>query len=65
VEPVTRGTRLAAIFWIQSMIREEAKRDVLFDLNHVITALHGKVEHPAQMALSAVYHNLLRMWAET
>lgn len=65
VEPVTRGTRLAAIFWIQSMIREEAKRDLLFDLNHVITALHGKIEHPAGMALSSVYHNLLRMWAET
>lgn len=65
VEPVTRGTRLAAIFWIQSMIREEAKRDVLFDLNHVITALHGKIGHAENMALSAVYHNLLRMWAET
>lgn len=65
VEPVTRGTRLAAIFWIQSMIREEAKRDLLFDLNHVITALHGKIDHPAGMALSSVYHNLLRMWAET
>ena len=65
VEPVTRGTRLAAIFWIQSMIREEAKRDLLFDLNHVITALHGKVGHAENMALSSVYHNLLRMWAET
>ena len=65
VEPVTRGTRLAAIFWIQSMIREEAKRDLLFDLNHVITALHGKIGHGENMALSSVYHNLLRMWAET
>jgi PKHD-type hydroxylase len=65
VEPVRRGTRLAAIFWIQSMVREEAKRDILFDLNHVVTSLHGKVEQPAVMALAAVYHNLLRMWVET
>lgn len=65
VEPVRRGTRLAAIFWIQSMVRDEAKRDILFDLNHVVSSLHGKVEQPAVMALAAVYHNLLRMWVET
>jgi PKHD-type hydroxylase len=65
VEPVTRGSRLAAIFWVQSMVRDEPRREILFDLNHVITATHGKLGKADQMALAAVYHNLLRMWAET
>jgi PKHD-type hydroxylase len=65
VEPVKAGTRLAAIFWIQSLVRDELKREVLFDLNHVLSALHGRIEQPAAMALAAVYHNLLRMWSET
>lgn len=65
VEPVTHGSRRAAIFWIQSMIRDETRREMLVDLNHILGALHGKAEHPVQMALASVYHNLLRMWAET
>ncbi|MEO8717459.1 MAG: Fe2+-dependent dioxygenase [Burkholderiales bacterium] len=65
VEPVKRGSRRAAIFWIQSMIRDESKRELLFDLNHILSALHGKAEQPVQMALASVYHNLMRMWVET
>jgi predicted 2-oxoglutarate/Fe(II)-dependent dioxygenase YbiX len=46
-------------------VRDELKREVIFDLNHVLSALHGRIEQPAAMALAAVYHNLLRMWSET
>lgn len=65
VEPVTRGTRLAAIFWIQSMVRDEPKREILFDLSQVLAALRDRAGHAEMMALTAVYHNLLRIWAET
>ena len=65
VEPVTRGTRLAAFFWVQSMVRDEPKRDILYDLSETLGALRGKVGSGELSALTAVYHNLLRMWAET
>jgi PKHD-type hydroxylase len=65
VEPVSRGTRLAAIFWIQSMVRDEPKREILFDLSHVLSALRDRIGQAELMALTAVYHNLLRMWSET
>lgn len=65
VEPVTRGSRLAAIFWIQSMVREEPKRDLLYDLSEILGAVRPKLAQPEIMALTAVYHNLLRTWAET
>jgi len=65
VEPVTRGARLASFFWTQSMIRDDAKRALLFDMDMAISALrqrHGDGEE--LVALTASYHNLLRMWAE-
>jgi PKHD-type hydroxylase len=65
VEPVTRGTRVASFFWIQSMVREDAQRSLLFDLDMAIVRLTR--EHPgdpALVGLVGVYHNLLRMWAE-
>lgn len=65
VEPVTRGTRLAAIFWVQSMVRDEPKREILYDLSEVLGALRGRIGGGELAALTAVYHNLLRMWAET
>jgi len=65
VEPVTRGTRLAAIFWVQSMVRDEPRREILFDLSALLGALRGKIGAVELAALTAVYHNLLRMWAET
>jgi PKHD-type hydroxylase len=61
VEPVTRGSRLAAILWVQSLVRDEARRRILFELDMVIGGLAGT--NHAQ-PLGAVYHNLLRMWAE-
>jgi PKHD-type hydroxylase len=57
VRPVTRGTRLASFFWIQSMIRDDAERTLLFDLDVAIQQLNG-------VQLTGVYHNLLRKWAD-
>lgn len=65
VEPVTRGTRLAAIFWIQSMVRDEARRDILFDLNQILDSVDKKIDAAEKMALASIYHNLLRQWCET
>lgn len=65
VEPVRRGTRIAAIFWIQSLVREESKRDILYDLNEILSALRQKLDGNEQMALASVYSNLMRQWAET
>ncbi|MGH8032417.1 MAG: Fe2+-dependent dioxygenase [Luteimonas sp.] len=65
VLPVTRGERLAAFFWIQSMLREDAQRQLMFDLDVSIRRLTQALpEHPALVQLSGVYHNLLRRWAE-
>jgi PKHD-type hydroxylase len=66
VEPVTRGVRFAAFFWIQSMVREEAKRDVLFELDTSIQQLGRDTPgHASLVRLAGVYHNLLRLWADT
>lgn len=65
VEPVTRGERLACFMWIQSMVREDAKRALLFDMDIAIANLrqaHGDGE--ALVTLTSTYHNLLRMWSE-
>jgi len=64
VQPVTRGSRLASFFWIQSLVRDDAARTVLFDLDSAIQRLAGDVDHPAVVQLTAVYHNLVRRWAE-
>jgi PKHD-type hydroxylase len=66
VEPVTRGSRVASFFWIQSMVRDDTRRRLLFDLDMAIHGLRGDVpsQHPSPVALTGVYHNLLRQWAE-
>ncbi|HEX7742010.1 MAG TPA: Fe2+-dependent dioxygenase [Sphingobium sp.] len=66
VEPVTRGRRLASFFWLQSMVRDDAARQMLFDLDSSIQALAGDRGHDdAQVIrLTGVYHNLLRRWAD-
>jgi PKHD-type hydroxylase len=66
VEPVTRGRRVASFFWLQSMIRDDAARQMLFDLDSSIQALAGQLGHgDAQVIrLTGVYHNLLRRWSE-
>jgi PKHD-type hydroxylase len=65
VEPVRRGTRIAAIFWVQSLVRDESKRDILYDLNEILSALRQKLDGNEQMALASIYSNLMRQWAET
>lgn len=67
VEPVTRGSRLAAIFWVQSMVRDHAARALLFDLDQTIQSLAPRLggNDAHVVALTGTYHNLLRLWAET
>lgn len=65
VEPVTRGTRHASFFWIESMVREDAKRSILFELDQSIQKLATtQAETPAVINLAGVYHNLLRLWSD-
>jgi PKHD-type hydroxylase len=65
VTPVTRGTRLCSFFWVQSMIRDDGQRALLFDLDVGLQRLSRDVpSHPALVSLTGVYHNLLRQWAE-
>jgi PKHD-type hydroxylase len=66
VAPVTRGTRTASFFWIQSMVRDQSARAMLFDLDRSIQELAGSVDAdaPALVRLTGVYHNMLRRWAE-
>ncbi len=65
VLPVTRGARIAAFFWIQSMVREDHRRRLLFDLDTNIQRLRRDFpEHGAALELTAIYHNLMREWAE-
>jgi PKHD-type hydroxylase len=65
VTPVTSGARVAAFFWIQSMIRDDARRALLFDLDTAIQGLGRDVpDHAGVVQLTGVYHNLLRQWAE-
>jgi PKHD-type hydroxylase len=65
VTPVTRGARLASFFWVQSMVRDDAQRALLFDLDMAIVRLTRDAPgHEALVALTGCYHNLLRMWAE-
>lgn len=65
VEPITRGARLASFFWIQSMIRDDGERALLFDLDVAIQRLsRDHAGHPSTVELVGVYHNLLRRWTE-
>ena len=66
VEPVTRGTRTASFFWIQSMVRDDNARRILFDLDSAVQSVattQGQGD-AAVVQLTGVYHNLLRRWAE-
>ena len=66
VEPVTRGSRVASFFWMQSMVRDGMRRRLLFDLDMAINGLRADVpgQHPSVVSLTGVYHNLLRQWAD-
>ena len=66
VTPVTRGARTACFFWIQSHVRDDAARAMLFDMDMALQRLRGEAgdDHASLVALTGVYHNLLRRWAE-
>jgi len=65
VEPVTRGHRLASFFWIESMVRSDEQRRLLFDLDTHLTRLRQLHDHDESLVgLTGTYHNLLRMWAD-
>jgi PKHD-type hydroxylase len=64
VNPVTQGARVASFFWIQSLVREDAQRSLLFDMDQSIQQMNtAQPDHPALIQLTGVYHNLLRMWS--
>jgi len=65
VAPVTRGKRIAGFFWVQSMVRDDTQRAILYDLDRSIQRLNARVvDDPAMVDLVGVYHNLLRQWTE-
>lgn len=65
VLPITRGQRVCSFFWLQSMIREDAQRSLLFDLDTSIQEVNQMLGagHATSVQLTGVYHNLLRRWA--
>lgn len=66
VNPVTRGARLASFFWVQSMIRDNHHRRLLFDLDQAVQRLTAaNADGEAVLRLTGTYHNLLRLWGET
>lgn len=65
VTPVTRGVRTCSFFWLQSLIRDDQRRSMLFDMDMAIQRLATDVpDHSAVVQLTGVYHNLLRQWAD-
>lgn len=66
VTPVTRGERLAAFFWIQSLVREDNRRSILWELDTAIQRIgQDQPDSPALPQLTGVYHNLIREWSDT
>jgi PKHD-type hydroxylase len=65
VRPVTRGARVSSFFWIQSMIRDDSARTLLFDLDNVTQRISAEQPNsPSSVKLTGIYHNLLRRWSE-
>ncbi|HZV64428.1 MAG TPA: Fe2+-dependent dioxygenase [Telluria sp.] len=66
VTPITRGTRLACFFWVQSLVKDDGQRSLLFDMDNAIQALNRtEADEGARAKLIGCYHNLLRQWSET
>ena len=66
VQPVTRGSRIASFFWIQSMVRDDGRRTLLLEMDAAIRTLATDLgdKNPSIVALTGTYHNLLRRWAD-
>jgi len=66
VAPVTRGARIASFFWIESLVKDDGERTLLFNLDRAIAQLgQAKADEAALVQLTALYHNLVRKWGET
>ncbi len=66
VTPITRGLRLASFFWVQSLVRDDAQRAMMFDLDNAIQRLNQTgADDQARRTLIGLYHNLMRQWTET
>ena len=66
VRPVTSGVRVASFFWIESMVRDDGQRTLLYDLDRATQQVHRDLpDSPAAVQLTGIYHNLLRRWADT
>ena len=62
---MTQGVRIASVFWIQSLIRDDAKREQLFELDRTIQQLTQAGADPESLVrLAAHYHSLLRLWSD-
>ncbi|WP_370314112.1 Fe2+-dependent dioxygenase [Sagittula sp.] len=66
VTPVTKGARVSSFFWLQSMVRSNEQRTILFDMDQAIQALAGRVgvDDPEVVTLTGIYHNMIRQWTE-
>jgi PKHD-type hydroxylase len=66
VDPVTRGHRVASFFWVESMVRSDEQRRLLYDMDRHLMRLRSTVgeDEPAVIGLTGLYHNLLRAWAD-
>lgn len=65
VRPVTAGARVSSFFWLQSMVRDDGERRILFDMDMAILSLNKDMpDHPGILSLTNSYHNLLRRWVE-
>ena len=65
VTPVTRGARVSSFFWLQSLVRDDQRRSMLFDMDVAIQRMATDLpDHPSVVSLTGIYHNLLRQWAE-
>lgn len=66
VTPVTEGERVSSFFWLQSMIRDDGERTMLFDLDQTIQTISAArgADDPDAVRLTGIYHNLIRKWAE-
>jgi PKHD-type hydroxylase len=66
VEPVTRGSRVASFFWVQSMVRDDGQRTLLLNMDAAVRTLAAKLgdKDPSIVSLTGTYHNLLRRWAD-
>jgi PKHD-type hydroxylase len=66
VTPITRGERLACFFWVESLIRDDGRRTLLYEMDTALQALaRTGADEDARTTLIGCYHNLLRQWAET